>query len=104
MSSVLPTGVLWSEKYITITPKIGIAFTISGLSLHNVLQAIVGIFIVDYPMLLIYINAFLLPVCLLLFLVATMIGHSLVKDKNEAVALLSNATDGKSKTNQNVNH
>ena len=42
MSSMYATGILWCERYISITNKIGAAFSISGVSLQNVLQAMIG--------------------------------------------------------------
>ena len=41
-SSMYATGLLWCESYITITNKIGSAFSISGVSLQNVMQAMIG--------------------------------------------------------------
>ena len=41
-SSMFATGILWSERYISINNRIGAAFSISGVSMQNALQAIVG--------------------------------------------------------------
>ena len=41
-SSMYATGLLWCESYISITNKIGSAFSISGVSLQNVMQAMIG--------------------------------------------------------------
>ena len=93
MSSVLATGILWCEMYITITPKINAAFFISGMALQTVLQATVGYFIVLHPTLLFYMIASILPICFALFVIGGMIGKKILKDENETRALLSDPTD-----------
>ena len=40
-SSMFATGILWSERYITINNRIGAAFSISG-AITNALQSIIG--------------------------------------------------------------
>ena len=89
MSSVLSTGILCSEKYLIITPKIIAAFSICSTSLSLVLQAILGQFIVENPMLLFYMTATMLPICFVLFFIATNIGDKILKDKNETKPLIS---------------
>ena len=89
MSSVLSTGILCSEKYIIITPKIIAAFYICSASLSLVLQAILGQFIVENPMLLFYLTVSILPLCFVLFSIATNIGEKILKDENETKPLIS---------------
>ena len=39
MSSVYATSLLWSERYIEVTNRVGALFTLFGMALANALQA-----------------------------------------------------------------
>jgi len=41
-SPMYATGILWSEKYICITNKIGAAFSFFGVTMQNAIQAVIG--------------------------------------------------------------
>ena len=41
-SSMFATGILWSERYISINNRIGAAFSICGVAMSNGLQAFLG--------------------------------------------------------------
>ena len=78
MAAIYATGLLWSENYIVVTDKIGLAFTLSGMVGPHFFPIIVGSYIEDSPMFL--MNTVLASVlsCTLIFALAALVGRSIV--------------------------
>ena len=84
-----PAGLLWSDKHILVNNKVGALFLISGKTLANALQFPIGVYIEDFPMLLVYVHFSLALGCFIVLLVAYHVGKGI---RNDVIALLSYST------------
>ena len=64
---------LWMEEHVTVTNKIGSALVIAASVGADAFPILLGQFITDLPMILIYMNLAVICGCTLLFLVANSI-------------------------------
>ena len=84
MAAIYATGLLWSEDYVVVTDKIGLAFTISGMLGPQLFPIIVGNFIEHNPMLLMNMVLAIVLCCTLIFALAALVGRSiLIEEKIE---------------------
>ena len=84
MAAIYATGLLWSENYIVVTDKIGLAFTLSGMVGPELFPVIVGSFIEGRPMFLMYTIFISILCCTLLFILAALAGRKIVEEKLRA--------------------
>ena len=92
MAAVYATGFLWSEKYIMVTNKIGSAFAIFGMGAPNLFPFLIGSYIEDSPMFLMYAVFAVVLGCTLIFALAALVGRGLLKEKERASTELSKET------------
>ena len=86
-ASVYATGLLWVESYIVITSKIGALFTIMSSLGPDVFPVLVGQFIVDWPMFVMYLTAVIVIFCIGLFGVSAVFGKKVLAEKAAAAKL-----------------
>ena len=89
LATMYPTGLLWTDNHILVNNKVSALFLISGKVLANALQIPIGIFIEDFPMLLIYVHLSLALGCFVIFVIAYNVGKGI---RNDVIALLSYRT------------
>ena len=68
MASIWACGILWLKQHINVTNRIGSLLIVSGSLGGNSFLIIMGQFISQYPMLLMYIEICLVFLCILIFL------------------------------------
>ena len=68
MASIWACGILWLKQHINVTNRIGSFLIVSGSLGGNSFLIIMGQFISQYPMLLMYIEICLVFLCILIFL------------------------------------
>ena len=78
MAAIYATGLLWSEKYIVVTEKIGSAFAFSGMVGPHFCPIIVGSYIEGSPMFLMYTVLASVLGCTLIFALAALVGRKIV--------------------------
>ena len=81
MSSMFATGLLWCQKYIVVSNRIGAAFSLSGMAMADLLPALIGELIEQCPMSMIYVNFSVTLGCILLLISAACIGNRMVSAK-----------------------
>ena len=81
MAAIYATGLLWSEKYVEVTDKIGLAFTVSGMLGPQLFPIIVGNYIEDNPMLLMNMVLAIVLCCTLIFALAALVGRSILREE-----------------------
>ena len=84
MAAIFPTGLLWAEKYIVVSNKIGSAFALSGMVGPELFPIMVGSFIESNPMFLMYTILISILCCTLLFTLAALVGRKIVEEKLRA--------------------
>ena len=82
MAPIYATGLLWSENYVVVTDKIGLAFTASGMLGPQLFPIIVGNFIEHSPMLLMNMVFAIVLCCTLIFALAGLVGRSLLMEED----------------------
>ena len=92
LAAIYATGLLWSEKYIVVTNKIGSAFTLFAEAGPNVFPIFVGSFIEETPMFLMYTVLATFLGCTLIFALAALVGRGLLEEKDKAITELPEAT------------
>ena len=81
MAAIYATGLLWSEDYVVVTDKIGLAFTISGMLGPQLFPIIVGNFIEHNPMLLMNMVLAIVLCCTLIFSLAAIVGRRILTEE-----------------------
>jgi len=81
MASIFATGLLWLEKRIEITNRIGAAMSISASLGAKVFPVVVGNIVEAHPMSLMYFVFVTSTGCTLLFVLNTVISRQLLKEK-----------------------
>lgn len=81
MASIYATGLLWSENYVEVTDKIGLAFTVSGMLGPQLFPIILGNYIEDNPMLLMNMVLAIVLCCTLVFILAALVGRSILTEE-----------------------
>jgi len=81
MASIFATGLLWLEKRVEITNRIGSAMSISASLGAKVFPVIVGNIVEAHPMSLMYFIFATSTGCTLLFVLNTLISRQLLKEK-----------------------
>ena len=85
MAAIWATGLLWSERYIVVTNKIGSAFAFAGMMGPNIFPIVVGSYIEDSPMFLMYTVLVSVLSCTLIFALAVLVGRSIsIEEKARA--------------------
>ena len=84
MAAIYATGLLWSEKYIVVTNKIGSAFALFAMAGPDIFPIIVGSYIEDSPMFLIYMVLATILGCTLIFALAALVGKGILEEKGKA--------------------
>ena len=84
MAAIYATGLLWSEKYIVVTNKIGSAFALFAMAGPDIFPIIVGSYIEDSPMFLMYTVLATILGCTLIFALAAIVGRGILKEKSKA--------------------
>ncbi len=97
-ASVFATGLLWLEGLFPVTGVAGAVFTIASSIGPTVTALIMGQFIVDKPMGLMYLAVTVVLSCLVLFLAAAFFGARTKKEleRRNAAADASNETTAES--------
>ena len=75
MAAIYATGLLWTEKYIVVTNKIGSAFAYSAVVGPHFLPIFVGSYMEDSPMFLMYTVLVSVLGCTLIFALAALVGR-----------------------------
>ena len=83
MASIYATGFVWLEQYIFVTNKIGAAFGITEALGPNVFPTVLGQFIEQTPMVLMYENVGSIAICSVLFTASVLLSRILVKQRKE---------------------
>ena len=81
MAAIYATGLLWSEKYIVVTNKIGSAFALFAMAGPDIFPIIVGSYIEDSPMFLMYTTLATILGCTIIFALAALVGRGILKEK-----------------------
>jgi fucose permease len=81
MASIYATGLIWAEKYITVTNKIGSAFAMFAMAGPDVFPILMGSFIVETPMFLMYLILGTVSGCMGIFAFAAIVGRSILNDR-----------------------
>ena len=68
MASIWACGILWLKQHIKVTNRIGSLLIVAGSLGGNSFLIMMGQFISQYPMLLMYIEICLVFLCILIFL------------------------------------
>jgi len=76
-ASIYATGLLWFEQRVAVTNKIGALFVLSASAGCDVFPIVVGQFIGKHPMVFMYVQVGVLIACILMFIVATLIGRGM---------------------------
>ena len=84
MAAIYATGLLWSVKYIVVTNKIGSAFALFAMAGPDIFPIIVGSYIEDSPMFLIYMVLATILGCTLIFALAALVGKGILEEKAKA--------------------
>ena len=84
MAAIYATGLLWSEKYIVVTNKIGAAFALFAMAGPDFFPIIVGSYIEDSPMFLMYTVLATILGCTLIFALAALVGRGILEEKSRA--------------------
>ena len=88
MAAIYATGLLWSEKYIVVSNKIGSAFALFAMAGPDFFPIIVGNYIEDSPMFLMYTILATILGCTLIFALAALVGRGILEEKSRT------STDG----------
>ena len=88
MAAIYATGLLWSEKYIVVTNKIGSAFALFAMAGPDIFPILVGSYIDENPMFLMYTVIATVLGCTLIFALAALVGRGLLDEKAKALAEL----------------
>ncbi len=80
-ASIYATGLLWMEKYIVVTNRIGAAYAFCAMLGPDVFPILVGSFVVEHPMMLMYVVVSMVAGCIVLFSMAAFVGESMNRDK-----------------------
>ena len=81
MASIYATGFVWLEQYIIVTNKLAAAFGIAASLGPDVFPTLIGQFVTDYPMSLMYTNLAGVLVCSGLYFGAVLISKALTNVK-----------------------
>ena len=81
MAAIYATGLLWSEKYIVVTNRIGSAFALFAMAGPDVFPIIVGNYIEDSPMFLMYTTLATILGCMIIFALAALVGRGILEEK-----------------------
>ena len=76
-ASIYATGLLWVEKYIVVTNKIGAAYAFCAMLGPDIFPILVGSFVVEHPMTLMYVVLTGVASCIVLFTMAALVGESM---------------------------
>ena len=71
---IFASCMLWMDQFMTVTNKIGGFMTVAGAIGADVFPLFLGQFIATMPMLLMYMQVVLIFLCMLLFILAALIG------------------------------
>ena len=82
MASVYACGILWIEQHITVTGRIVSAMIISGSIGADLFPIILGQFMANFPMILMYLQVSVVLMCILLFSIAYKVTRILKCDRN----------------------
>ncbi len=81
MAAIYATGLLWIEKYVRVTNAIGAAYSFCAMFGPDVFPIIIGTFIVDKPMSLMYYVLTSIVFLTVLFVIAGLVGESIVRSE-----------------------
>ena len=73
MAPIYASTVLWMDQYMTVTNKIGAFMSVSATIGAESFPLFLGQFITTFPMLLMYVQAGIVYMCILLFFFASWI-------------------------------
>ncbi len=79
MSPMYATGMLWAERHLTMTNRIGSALSFAAMAGANVVPIFVGSFIVETPLFLMITSAALFGLIVVAFCGASLVGRGLKK-------------------------
>ena len=82
MASVYACGILWIEQHITVTNKIMSSMIISGSIGADLFPIILGQFMASFPMILMYLQAAVVFMCILLFSSAYVITRMMKRNES----------------------
>ena len=85
MAPIYPTGLLWSEKYIVVTNKISSAFALFAMAAPNIFPFLIGTYIEESPMFLMYTVLATVLGCTLVFALVALLGRGLLEEKGKAL-------------------
>ena len=82
MASVYACGILWIEQHITVTNRIMSSMIISGSIGADLFPIILGQFMASFPMILMYLQAAVVFMCILLFSSAYVITRMMKRNES----------------------
>ena len=94
MAAIYATGLLWSEKYIVVTNKIGSAFALFAMAGPDIFPIIVGSYIEDSPMFLMYTTLATILGCTIIFALAALVGRGILEEKQGTLESQRSSQEG----------
>ena len=94
MAAIYATGLLWSEKYIVVTNKIGSAFALFAMAGPDIFPIIVGSYIEDSPMFLMYTTLATILGCTIIFALAALVGRGILEEKQGTLETQRSSQEG----------
>ena len=81
MAAIYATGLLWLETYVKISNRIGAAMSVASGIGYNVFLVVIGQYMVEFPMILMYVTGASIMLCTVMFGLAFYVAKLIEKKK-----------------------